>query len=86
MALEMPPKSIPDRPWKEFSAILDSLTGNHLAWDPQNRQGVVITSDDAQVSGDIEYVVPAPGWEKARATESRLERILSLNAPPHARN
>lgn len=59
--------------------LLELLTANQLSWDPENRRGIVIASDDTEVSGNIEYVVLAPSWEDGRSLESKLGKILACS-------
>lgn len=56
--------------------LLKELEANGLLWKPETRRGIVIASDDTEVSGTVEYVVPAPTWDDGRALETRLEQIL----------
>ncbi|MEU1280672.1 peptide ligase PGM1-related protein [Streptomyces sp. NPDC005805] len=57
--------------------LLPELEAVGLAWDPERRRGVVIASDDTDVSGTVEYVVLAPAREQAHALEAGLERVLA---------
>ncbi len=68
----------------DLQQLLELLKVNGLSWDPESRRGVVIASDDTEVSGNIEYVILAPSWEEGRILESRLGEILASSAPPQA--
>ncbi|MGA5423366.1 peptide ligase PGM1-related protein [Streptomyces lavendulocolor] len=66
--------------------LLKELEANALAWDPERRRGVVIASDDTDVSGTVEYVVLAPSRDQGAALEAKLEHILAdaRRRPGHA--
>ncbi|MFC8825198.1 peptide ligase PGM1-related protein [Streptomyces sp. NPDC057137] len=66
----------------DLQKLLELLKANGLAWDPESRRGVVIASDDTEVSGNIEYVILAPSWAEGRTLESGLGEILAESAPP----
>ncbi|MFE3405303.1 preATP grasp domain-containing protein [Streptomyces anulatus] len=61
--------------------LLGELEANALAWDPATGQGIVISSDDTDISGTVEYVVLAPTRDRALALEAGLEKVLA-NARP----